>query len=694
MGFALYGAIMKRPCNAVGVFVFSLLFFVKFQAFSFSKSDIISPKSGNFHNLQALVLRNQDDDDIYYSLTGSDPLVSGFSYDGPVVIDGGKNVKLKIAAISRATGEKNYFDVEYNVLDYAESYSGMTSSFIHEIQQNPIRVYSCGSEFFMPEGFWVNFGEKFNTFPSKSISLSEKNIQDYYVPVTFFSDLVNLSFVIHVVPVALPEKKKDDLPFEVTDWNNVYFASPKYIYNLDGEDEWVPSGKRITLDGNSLHTVSFQDVEFNVGNEIHTYTIFPKPDVFETKNEDGSISYTIDEFNDYCVDCFENMELSGIAEIPYVKNGVFSGNLKKEFRLDKNAPLAPSIMSSSNSIKSRDTVILSFSSSDPGDMIFVHVSDPIVSEDGFSLDDDRTPPVAELKDFDYLKSSHLLFSCIENKATMYDVTAFCMDCSGNKSDFAYSTVVVDKYNYYLSEKNFSQSASANPDGSYSNPFKTFEQASCAISKTEGARLHVSGTIHVSSKCVISSDCMILGNGCTFVFDDDASLCVSNAKVGIFDCIFEKHAKNDSSGLLKFVDANATLSGCEVVGIFEKDGILIDSEKSHVSFVDSGLTCSASSYALCGTFASSDSSFLNTRLTSSASTCVNLSMCKSSCDVRKCSFSVIGDMVRTVELIASNADFFENSFDVKEKKSISHANDVWFDADSVVDFNAAHKKSCP
>ena len=72
---------MKKILSAGIVF-----FFVSFLASAFSEKDIISPARGQWCNQQVLVLDSSSALELYYSFSGTDPFVSGFAYDGPVLI--------------------------------------------------------------------------------------------------------------------------------------------------------------------------------------------------------------------------------------------------------------------------------------------------------------------------------------------------------------------------------------------------------------------------------------------------------------------------------------------------------------------------------------------------------------------------------------------------------------------------------
>ena len=65
------------------------------------KAVVISPVEGQFSNYQALVLSVPEDCNVFYSFTGTDPLLSGFAYDSPVIIERNGDITLRIATVSQ-----------------------------------------------------------------------------------------------------------------------------------------------------------------------------------------------------------------------------------------------------------------------------------------------------------------------------------------------------------------------------------------------------------------------------------------------------------------------------------------------------------------------------------------------------------------------------------------------------------------
>ena len=80
----------------------------------FSQTKIISPVEGNWLNPQPIILEKQPDTEVYYSLSGTDPLKSGFAYDGPVALSGYGDFNLTIATVQK-DGKYYIQNVSWNV---------------------------------------------------------------------------------------------------------------------------------------------------------------------------------------------------------------------------------------------------------------------------------------------------------------------------------------------------------------------------------------------------------------------------------------------------------------------------------------------------------------------------------------------------------------------------------------------------
>ena len=64
-----------------------LLLLLPFFSLSVFCERVISPVAGKFANRQSLILSLREGEEAFYSYTNTNPLNSGFAYDGPVLID-------------------------------------------------------------------------------------------------------------------------------------------------------------------------------------------------------------------------------------------------------------------------------------------------------------------------------------------------------------------------------------------------------------------------------------------------------------------------------------------------------------------------------------------------------------------------------------------------------------------------------
>ena len=81
------------------IFVLSLFFGCFFAFADVAESKIISPVPGNWQNPQPLIILKQPETEVYYSLSGDNPLNSGFAYDGPVRLDMTGSLMLSVITV-------------------------------------------------------------------------------------------------------------------------------------------------------------------------------------------------------------------------------------------------------------------------------------------------------------------------------------------------------------------------------------------------------------------------------------------------------------------------------------------------------------------------------------------------------------------------------------------------------------------
>ena len=262
------------------VFITFFLFFLAFSAFP---SKIISPVEGSFSNLQSLIIDLDSDAEAFYSYTNTNPLNSGFAYDGPVLIDKSGQVELYIVVVS-SKGQES-FSVKYSVSqenpypkDSAEE--KFISSIINE------NILSCSSEnvIQVPSTFNLFVGDGESPFNKGGIlSLAKDNNLARYLPCIVCDPSSSLSwrFIVHSSPQNKGLLSKASLPFTIKDWTQFSFTGKNLIWSID-DGQWSASKESITLDRSRAHTVRWQSVAFQKGNSIESFELPPKPTVTQS----------------------------------------------------------------------------------------------------------------------------------------------------------------------------------------------------------------------------------------------------------------------------------------------------------------------------------------------------------------------------------------------------------------------------
>ncbi|MBO4387693.1 MAG: hypothetical protein J5817_11860 [Treponema sp.] len=696
---------LKRRVEAVCL-ILALCIFFAFPAFSLTQEDILSPVQGEWNNVQALVIDNREPCGIYYSLTGSDPLVSGFAYDRPVVIEETGDVKIRITAVY-PDSRRDDFTVEYtvkkSVTELEEGEASAESSqesahlseqgkaFIDSICQNPLRNYISGDTFPIPKDFKYSFfnGDK-PTIQGTELFIDKRNLRERYMPCTIEdSKGSKWHFVIHVVPSLdnkesiTSEKLQQDLPFMLTDWENFYYTGTGLIYQID-DLYWSGVHQKIVLDRSVPHTVSFQSISFEKGNPITTYTIPPMPKLKKETTDGGGEVFSIDEswngvpfligpsraslsatnvskgfYKKIYADTFFGDEIKDGFTAGIYYGGIYQGPVKVECTLDKFPPKPPVIHSAGKYKRGSSSSSIVIEAPE-GDAIFYSVSEPVVSEEGFSGASEKAFNSVKTGEFKAYSGNPVELNSVNENATFYKIQAYCQDKKGNKSGLAEYRVILDECSFYV---NASAPSGENVDmyeeGSYEHPFTSLEQAAEAINGCEYAILHVQGDVPCSTEIEIKRDCLIIGFESSIEFTGEGSLSISDSKVSFKDLnISKRQSSKDSKNLLQIKNSNVEFENCELSGVFPGDGILIDSLDSNLTFTATGLTVNSQNYSSCLSSSGGKIVCRNVRSTSSSLDSVNFNVIKGDVDVKNSDFSIIANLGCAIELVKSKASLEE------------------------------------
>ncbi len=689
-----------------------LCFLCAFSAIAFDANDIISPSQGTWANRQALVLDGSDGSELYYSLTGSDPLESGFAYDGPVLIDETGSVTLNITAVN-AQGVRSDFTINYTVEPVSVTFTDPHESlFVQALSSNPIRKYISGNSFDIPARFrWCLGNPIVPTYEGKGISLSALNCVDRYVACTVTEGTAFWHFVLHVVPQEQKEQVllDADVPFTLEDWSTFVFTGDKLIYQID-DAFWTASKEPLVLDRSVNHTVRWQSMNYEFGNPVHVFTLPAKPELTVNRESDGSVSFSVAKNANFtlgparsltedCVtsslpaqsrlvcDTFFDDSLYAVMKLGVYYRGVYQGDISCPFFVDRKIPQVPIIASSEKAGYARNRVLLSISGESDSE-IYYAVSKPMLTDSGLTSESEALFSSVEVGDYSLYDGSEIVLSSRSRKTTYYKVCAYAKDVAGNQSARAEYHVVVDEFNFYLAPSSSALNEGAVPDGSYANPFTSFAQAQEALSRSSFMRLHVLGDIVLPhGDTVISTPIYLVGSDSHIIIPDDARLVIKESDFSAEGCIFERtvpqYASSASDSLFVVDGGSLTLYECELVGTFAADGVLIDAANALIGLSSSGFTVQGASYAavLSGTVC--DVSVSNCRLTSSAQTAVTLTLNKSTLACSLSEATIITHLGRCIELVDSTALVNGCVFSAQRNDNFPGSVAIWKDIDSVV-----------
>ncbi len=655
-------------------------------AFGFSAGDIISPAAGTWANRQALVLNVEEGTELYYSLSGTDPFVSGFAYDGPVMIDQVGDVCVKITVIEK--GRRNDFEVKCTVRESEpsprEGDDSQLASFVEGARISPLKKYISGSIFKIPEGisYSLNRGP---LSQSGDLSLSVKNCLDRYVPFSFTDGFNDYHCAIHVVPAvdmdSIARNRKAEIPFEVSDWESIILRNPRYFYCIDG-GMWTgqkTSGLKRDVD----HRITFQSSDYKADNPIYVYILPKKPEFLQRVMSDGSVAFAIKDSprftfgnreNSFGIDIFAGEEFKGEVRIPVYLDGFLQGHCTFDVDLDKLAPEKPSILV--ERVKDKPAVMkVRFESGNASDRVFWTCDRPYV------LGENNPEFTAAPEDYRTYGGGTIELKPVFEKGTVYPVHAYAKDQKGNMSSIASRLVIVDELNCYLKDGMVLEDGVV-PDGSFDRPFTSFDQAVEYINSNPGnTRLFIDGTVRITGGVkTITGECTFYGSNCNIVFDRDSSMVFSGRKVRFEDCIIYNEGGFDSpvENLLSFENAPAEFKNCEISFVASESGSAVKSSGSAVIFRDTGITVQAADSGCCIDSAVSVVRADRCRFTVTSPSSCGIRVNNGQGIITGCSIYISGSFGRGIEFINSKAAIQKCSITASLKDKTVSSQAVYMD----------------
>ena len=672
------------------LFLFLLFLAFPVKSGAFESCDIVSPRQGSWSNRQPLVLSGTEGCDVYFSLSGSDPALEGFAYDGPVLIDMAGSVNLKIAVFD-SEGNRKDFSVRYSVFENYSSLEKDDLVFIKKVASRPLFPVSAEKPLELPSGWAVYINDSEIPYTEKKISVCAQNILESYASVILSKNTEKYRFVIKSTPASGKTLSLRNVPFQINDWENVIYTGHEQIFQLDSS-LWSSDRKPVTIDRSRGHTIRWQSYSFNEGNPVSSVYLPPKPQISSLKNKDGSFSFSITSpyqvclegknslFSSWNMDVFPESHKKGTMTFDVYKDGVFQGKLQESYDIDRKAPSAPEIKSSSSESYERKEVKVSIQGEKDSKIYYSLISSPLEGEDDFSASEKLIS-----SDFVFYDGKEILLKSSASSAVFYRILAYAEDESKNRSLLSDYSVIIDEYNYYLegSEKKSVQeellnssskkntSVSDSMKGSFSNPWTNLEEALPFIesSNMDSITLHIKGTFYLDSPLVFTKNIRLVGKDARFIFSEKGTISVKNASFRAENIIFEKKSESslsENNEKLMFIFENSDLAfiSCEAAGRFKNEGILFDLNSSTCLFENSGFTVFSSSYSSCLSAENSSVESRDSRWTCISPSCVIFSVLKTSLNLTENSCTLNGRYGRVAELLDSNAVIKNNVFNGK------------------------------
>ncbi len=388
---------------------------------------IISPVAGTWGNRQPLLIDVPDGFEVYYSISGSDPLLFGFAYDGPSLIDQEGDVHLKITTVDRA-GRRSDYSIDYSVtpasrLDAGHSWNENQKNFVRMICTNPVRKYTAGSAFLIPAEFRYMTGSSLpdgdsRFFPGGLLSFGRANTVVRYIPFIVTDGETLFRFLVRTAPAqegtdALPSA----LPFRISDWETVLPLDASYVFKID-DGEWKGKLTALQVDRSETHVLFWKAEGEADDAKAQAFVLYPKPSLACRVQDDGSCRFSLalapPYLSAYCLgrsdaasdtdgsvpkilgpapgryeslvmDAFTGEDVCGTFTSGVYLDGVYQGELSAAFHLDRLPPLPPAVIPAERSglafTDDREIRI----ESEAGSSVFYAVSEGIPRGDGDDL---------------------------------------------------------------------------------------------------------------------------------------------------------------------------------------------------------------------------------------------------------------------------------------------------------------------
>lgn len=693
---------------------------------------VVSPVAGSWENSQPLIIEKAEDCEVYYSLSGADPLISGFAYDGPVMLEGTGEQKLTLVSVSDK-GISDIITIQYS------SNGRPSPSYIPQTVRDVYLRITDKSGIEVPDTVrWAAGISASETAPEKSafhtggeISLNGRCDSPRIMPLIistsqgYYRYLMRIGMETQSLDAPVPEYTG----IEFAQWNYIRFNNGRAtLYSLDGSP-WQQITKPLYIDRSKEHTVSWKELKpvtpdelaagfehpsdsSEGGSNVQTMVIPAKPELSLPENpwtsEAVLLSYPSDDYILQYTDTSGHNHYAasyGAATVPgdsiginahfnvYYK-GIKQGTADASILLNRRIPEGPAITSSAADSFSRNDVVLTVQSADT---VYYKVSIPSNRPYGFDFATDdlngfaRNEELSSKDDFLKLTDGRIILTVNPDSALLYRVSAYSEDVSGNRSDMTEYTVIVDGTNIYtaddvsLTDVQFVKNA---PYGSMNNPVKTLQEAVAMAEKDafQNPRIFIYGTHELDETLTVASNVRLTGRqDARIICSEDAEINITGGSTSISGVTLEKRESHDTGDgrkcLINITDASLSLYDSELYADFFTNGIVVKADNSAINIKKCGMTTRATTYAAIVSSHNTKLFMYNVRGIASAPTVVGISAEEGMSFLADSSFSVIGSLGRVAEYV--NLSWVLEACNLQGNNTIPVESAVWADADSVL-----------
>ncbi len=676
-----------------------------FLLFSFvsAQSMVLSPTNGVWANYQSLVLQLPENYEAYYSLSGGNPLESGFAYDGPVLLELDGNVKIDIAVVDDNSITQSY-TVDYSVnLQDSLSYLSDTSG-------QPTHIVDGLNSISLPQHVRYSLGNSAIFSAGEVLSMDSQMIFERYLPFIVNDGPIPYRYILQLGNSENGDSIIDisQNTIEIDDWNYITFlAEAPIVYSIDDEPLRLTRSGKIFVDRTQDHELKWKQSTSDDLQEFQSIVLPKKPEVLglpktpavnhaiELTLSDARYDFAYDVSNNekslsknYFIDTLHGDAFGFSDNIDIYLDGVRHGSISPTFIVDKIAPSAPVLTASNNSGYARENVTITVQANDT---VYYYIPFVQNSKTGFLTDEYLNDSNIQYQNNDYYSQlasgATIKFTNNSGAAQVLEVYAFCSDYAGNTSDIVHYKTVVDPYNYYLSKDETSKTSLEL--GTIDNPFTSFLQLQAVLNKASNQNIYINGVFEDISTLTFTKDTTIYATDSTrLIFAPGESLYVDSASLSIeggsIEQINPETAATLQNTLLYAKDATLSLNNCEfaISGGLNSNCIIL--ENSSAQIFDSGITVQTQAYGSGLKATNSVVLSQGNRFTLLSETTIGMSLVETSVQIRDSSFTGIGPLSRSLEFIDSNYSIANNRFVFRNSsESISsHLPAIWADDSTV------------